>query len=84
MENLNEILLVCAALLPAIVLCIYTFRKDSVEKEPLGLLLCLLALGCVICYPAAEIESAISKLLLKIFTPFGRKVGEKLLLSGMT
>ena len=62
-ETLNGILLVCAALIPAIVLCIYIFKKDSVEKEPIVLLLSLFALGCAICYPAAEIESTIIKLL---------------------
>lgn len=82
--ELNEILLVCAALLPAIVLGVYVFRKDRVEKEPLGLLLLLILLGFAICYPAAEIESLFSSLLYKIFTPFGKVVNGKLLLSGTT
>lgn len=69
-ETLNSILLVCAALLPAIVLCFYIFKKDSVEKEPILLLLSLFAVGVAICYPAAEIESLINKLLLKIFDPW--------------
>ena len=81
-ETLNGVLLVCAALLPAIVLCIYVFKKDSVEKEPILLLLCLLAAGCAICYPAAEIESALIKLFTKLFEPLGRKIGGKVYLSG--
>ena len=79
--SINEILLICAALLPAIVLCVYIYKKDGVEKEPIHLLLCLLALGCAICYPAAELETIIGKLLTKIFTPYGRMIGGKLYLA---
>ncbi len=68
--KIDVILLICAALLPAIVLCIYVFKKDRVEKEPIGLLLGLLALGCVICWPAAEIESMLSVIIDKAFSPF--------------
>ena len=82
--ELNEILLVCAALLPAIVLGVYVFQKDRVEKEPMGLLLILILLGCAICYPVAELESVFSSLLFKIFAPFGKVVNGKLLLSGTT
>ncbi|MEE1115180.1 MAG: hypothetical protein UHN88_08910, partial [Eubacterium sp.] len=35
------------AVVPAILLLIYVYRQDSIEKEPLGLLLSLLFLGCV-------------------------------------
>ena len=66
----NDILLVCAALFPAVALCIYIFKKDRVEKEPIGLLLGLLLLGGLICFPAAEIESVIFELFDSIFTPF--------------
>lgn len=68
--DLNVIFLICAALLPAIALCIYVFKKDRVEKEPIGLLLGLLALGCLICWPAAEIETVLSGIIDKIFIPF--------------
>ncbi len=51
--------LFAAALLPAIVLCVYIYRKDRVEKEPLGLLLKLFALGALSCYPAAYIEGVL-------------------------
>lgn len=57
--NLNEILLVIAALFPAAALCIYVFKKDRAEKEPFGLLLLLLILGAAICFPAGEIESTL-------------------------
>lgn len=57
--NLNEILLVIAALFPAVALCIYVFKKDRAEKEPFGLLLLLLVLGAAICYPAGELEGVL-------------------------
>ncbi len=68
--GINDILLVCAALFPAIALCIYVFKKDRVEKEPIGLLLSLFFLGCVICFPAASIEGFLSDLIGKIFAPY--------------
>ena len=69
--NTNQILLVCAALIPAIVLCVYIFIKDRVEKEPIGLLLLLLVLGVVSCFPAAEIEDLLIGLIDDIFVNFG-------------
>ena len=68
--GINDIFLVCAALFPAIALCIYVFKKDRVEKEPIGLLISLAFLGCVICFPAAEIEGAAFDLIEKFFTPY--------------
>ena len=46
-----EDFLIYAALLPAIVLGIFIYKKDRTEKEPLGLLLTLLVAGVVICSP---------------------------------
>ncbi len=63
----QEILLVCAALFPAIALCIYIFKKDRVEKEPMGLLLLLLGLGAISCFPAAYIEEFIIGIINDIF-----------------
>lgn len=71
--NLNTILLTCAALFPAIALCIYVFRKDRVEKEPLGLLLLLLAMGALSCYPAGELEEILINGIRKFFLNFGRE-----------
>ena len=51
--------LVIAALLPAIVLCVYIFKKDRVEKEPIGLLLLLFGLGAVSCFPVAFVEGVV-------------------------
>lgn len=68
--SLNDILLVVAALVPAIVLCVYIFIKDRVEKEPIGLLLGLFGLGVVICFPAATLEGWISPIIDNIFSAF--------------
>lgn len=67
--SLNEILLICAALLPAITLCVYIYIKDRAEKEPIGLLLGLLGLGCVICLPAALLETLFMYAIDFIFAP---------------
>ncbi|MBQ7792042.1 MAG: PrsW family intramembrane metalloprotease [Clostridia bacterium] len=56
-------ILMAVALLPAIFLCGYVFWKDRVEKEPIGLLLKLLILGALCCYPAALIEQLISAVI---------------------
>ncbi len=54
--EIGTVLLIIAALLPAVVLCVYTFSKDRVEKEPLGLLLKLFLFGALCCFPAAILE----------------------------
>ena len=79
-----SISLVVAALLPAIILCVYIFKKDRVEKEPIGLLLWLLALGAISCFPAASVERSISGILHGIFAPLGEidANGDVLLSSG--
>ena len=58
-----SLLLIGAGLLPAIVLCVYIYIKDRVEKEPLGLLIKLLIAGVVICFPVVLFE----EILLDIF-----------------
>ena len=62
MEN-NNLVLLTVALLPAIALCIYIFKKDRVEREPLGLLAILLVCGVLICFPAVEIEKIMQGLI---------------------
>ena len=59
--------LLALALFPAIVLCIYVFKKDKVEKEPIGLLLKLFALGAFCCFPAAYIEEFLFILIDEFF-----------------
>ena len=46
--TLETILLALAALIPAVVLLVYIYIKDRVEKEPFGLLMLLLGMGAVI------------------------------------
>lgn len=53
---MNTILLVFAAILPAVLLCHYVYKKDRLEKEPMWLLLLLLFSGVLSCGPAAVIE----------------------------
>ena len=50
-------ILLIAALLPAIVLMVYVYRKDSVEKEPIGLIARLFVLGAVAGPLAAIVEN---------------------------
>lgn len=78
--ELNEIFLVCAALFPAVTLCIYVFIKDRVEKEPIGLLLALLGLGCLSCFPAGEIEGLLFGIIEDVFAPFSKEVGGEIVL----
>ena len=50
-------ILLIAALLPAIALMVYVYRKDSVEKEPIGLIARLFILGAVAGPLAAIVEN---------------------------
>lgn len=68
MENITLIL---AALVPAIVLCVYVFKMDRVEKEPAGLLLKLFGLGAVACVPAAMLEIILDKVIKALFVLIG-------------
>lgn len=56
---MEEYLLVSAALLPAILLAVYVFKKDKIEKEPLSLLVILFCLGALSCIPAGLLEEVI-------------------------
>ena len=47
------------ALLPGILIIIFIYRKDRVEKEPWGLIIKLMALGALSCVPASFMESMI-------------------------
>lgn len=76
--SLNTILLTGAALLPAIVLCVFIFIKDRSEKEPIWLLLLLLVLGAVSCFPAGWLEGVMQNLLFKPFIPYVKVVEEQI------
>jgi len=65
-----DLALTVAAVLPAIVLCVYVFRKDKVEKEPISLLILLFFAGMFSCLPAAFLETVLTKVLAILFKPF--------------
>ncbi len=69
--NLYTIILVAAALLPAIILCCYIYKKDRVEKEPLGFLLLLLALGALIAFPVVMVSGPVNSVIDSFFSIFG-------------
>lgn len=52
-------ILLSLALLPGMVLMVYVYKKDKIEKEPAGLLSMLFAFGVLACFPASFIESAL-------------------------
>ena len=62
--------LLVAALLPAIVLMVYVYRKDSVEQEPIGLIGRLLLLGAV-AGPLAAITENLFFALFESVLPAG-------------
>ena len=64
-----ELFLLAAALLPAALLCIYVYKKDSAEPEPPKLLLSLLAFGALSTLPAMIYESIASAVLESSFEP---------------
>ena len=55
--------LTALAVIPGILIIIYVYRKDKVEKEPVGLIVRLLALGAVSCIVAGFAESFASAFL---------------------
>lgn len=67
----ETILMAVAALLPAVILLIFIYKKDRVEKEPVWLLLLLLVGGALICYPAAWLEELIAIPIDGIFSNAG-------------
>ena len=51
--------LILLALLPGILIVIYIYKKDTVEKEPWNLIFKLLVFGAISCVPASFMESFI-------------------------
>lgn len=67
---MHNVVLIAAALFPAVFLCIYVFKKDSAEKEPWWLLLMLLASGVLISFPVAQVSEWLRRVETDIFLPF--------------
>ncbi len=63
--------LVLCALLPAVVLGIYIFLKDRVEKEPIRLIAALMISGIVICFPVIKVGGVIDDIIIDVFCHFG-------------
>lgn len=66
--SINTILLVLAAILPALLLCNYVYKKDSTDKEPKGLLIKLFFAGVISCFPAAEAEMMLEAVIDGVFS----------------
>lgn len=64
-----DIFLLVAALLPAIILMVYVYRKDSVEKEPVYLIVRLFLLGMV-AGPLAAIAENIAFAIFESIIPY--------------
>ena len=59
-----------SAVLPACFLLRYVYRHDTVEKEPLPLLLSLLGMGCLAALCSAVLESIMERLLFLLVDPY--------------
>ena len=55
--------LMALAIIPGVLLIVYVYKKDKVEKEPIGLIIKLIIFGIISCIAAAFIESAESAIL---------------------
>lgn len=62
-------LLTIAALLPAVFLIAYIYKKDTIEKEPRSLLWKLVFLGALSTFPASIMEVLLEGILGMFFTP---------------
>lgn len=60
-------LLTTLALLPGILIVIYIFGKDKVEKEPIPLIVKLVILGAFSCAPAAFLETYMDAAIVSAF-----------------
>lgn len=69
-KTVHNVVLVAVALLPAVCLCFYVFKKDRAEKEPWWLLLMLLGSGILICFPVSAVSEWIRKIETDMFLPF--------------
>lgn len=60
--------LLIGAIIPGIILLFYIFKKDKAEKEPVQLLVKLLGLGALTCFPASAVEGWLYEILCGIFS----------------
>ncbi|MBR0313176.1 MAG: PrsW family intramembrane metalloprotease, partial [Oscillospiraceae bacterium] len=69
---LPTLIYLAAALLPAIFLLRYIYRHDTIEKEPVGLLLSLLVMGCLSALSSMVLEAVGERLLGILVSPDSR------------
>ena len=69
---LPTVIYLAAALLPAIFLLRYIYRHDTIEKEPAGLLLSLLVMGCLSALSSMVLEAVGERLLGILVSPDSR------------
>ena len=62
-------ILIAAAIIPAIVLMIYIYRKDRLDKEPTGLLILLIVMGILSTSLASFVERIGAKVLSGLVDP---------------
>ena len=55
--------LMALAIIPGLLIIIYVYRKDKVEKEPLGLIIKIILFGVISCFAAAYLEMFESQFL---------------------
>ena len=55
--------LMALAIIPGLLIIIYVYRKDKVEKEPLGLIIKIIFFGVLSCFAAAFLEQLESQFL---------------------
>jgi len=63
--------LLYAAVLPAIALCVYVYKKDKVDKEPPKLLALLFAIGALSTIPVIIVEMILDYIIIGIFGDSG-------------
>ncbi len=68
---MKSLILFLMAVIPAVALCIYIYRKDRTEKEPVSLLLKLFLLGAMITVPTSIIEGITQPVISRIFSVYG-------------
>ena len=54
--------LLAVAVIPGILIIVYVYTKDKVEKEPIGLIIKLLIFGALSCFVAGAAEGALAQL----------------------
>lgn len=66
MISIGETGLFIAAVIPAIILLIYIYKKDKADKEPVGTIIYFLILGALGCLPASFAESLFQEVYVTV------------------